>query len=315
MNRVDLSVSIGNLHLSNPIMPASGTFGYGQEYAGLIDLNDLGAIVSKAVSPLPRPGNHPPRMVELKGALLNSIGLQNPGIDGFIEKKVPFLQEFSPPVVVNVVGNDLQEYLQVVEALDPVQRVNGFEINLSCPNVQKGLEFGTTVEGVAHITRELRAVTQKDLWMKLTPTVPNPGELGKAAEGEGADALVAINTIGGMTIDAEARRPVLGAKFGGVSGPAIKAVALKYVWLLYEAVSIPIVGVGGIFNGTDAIEFVLAGATAIQVGTANFVNPTAMPDVLHEIEAWLEQHGESNLRDLIGQAHRTQGVATPIQNH
>lgn len=315
MTAIDLSVSLGKLHLKNPVMPASGTFGYGQEYAGLIDLNALGAIVSKAVSPLPRPGNQPPRMVELKGGLLNSIGLQNPGIQGFIEKKVPFLLDFTPPLVVNVVGNSIEEYREVVEALDPVERVDGFEINLSCPNVQKGLEFGTTTQGVARITRELRAVTKKDLWMKLTPTVPNPGDLGKAAEGEGADALVAINTIGGMTIDAESRRPVLGAKFGGVSGPAIKAVALKYVWLLYESVRIPVVGVGGIFNGTDAIEFFLAGATAIQVGTANFVNPTAMPDVIAQMTEWLEGHGETNLRDLIGQAHRSSGNAVSIKNH
>jgi len=244
-------------------------------------------------------------MVELKGALLNSIGLQNPGIEGFIETKIPFLQDYNPPVVVNVVGNSIDEYRQVVEALDAVDRVDGFEINLSCPNVQKGLEFGTTVDGVARITKSLREATKKDLWMKLTPTVPNPGELGKAAEGAGADALVAINTIGGMTIDAESRRPTLGARFGGVSGPAIKAVALKYVWLLYESVQIPVVGVGGIFKGVDAIEFILAGATAIQVGTANFVNPTAMPDVLFQMRDWLETHNESNLRALIGQAHRT----------
>ncbi|MCA9429062.1 MAG: dihydroorotate dehydrogenase [Candidatus Omnitrophica bacterium] len=315
MMTVDLSVTIGNLKLANPVMPASGTFGYGQEYAGLIDLNDLGAIVSKAVSPAPRPGNKPPRMVELKGALLNSIGLQNPGIEGFIEKKIPFLRQFKPPVVVNVVGNSIEEYRQVVEALDAIDRVDGFEINLSCPNVQKGLEFGTTVDGVARITRELRSATKKDLWMKLTPTVPNPGDLGKAAEGEGADALVAINTIGGMTIDAESRRPVLGARFGGVSGPAIKAVALKYVWLLYESVKIPIIGVGGIFNGVDAMEFILAGATAIQVGTANFVNPTAMPDVISQMADWLEEHGESTLQPLIGEAHRTQGAALSIKNH
>lgn len=303
MSRPDLSVRIGSLDLRNPVMPASGTFGYGEEYSGLIDLNELGAIVSKAVSPHPRPGNRPPRMVELKGALLNSIGLQNPGIQGFIEKKLPFLLDHRPPLIVNVVGNSIEEYREVVEALDPLDRVDGFEINLSCPNVQKGLEFGTTTEGVAKITRELRAATKKDLWMKLTPTVPNPGDLGKAAEGEGADALAAINTIGGMTIDAETRRPELGARFGGVSGPAIKAVALKYVWQLYGSVSIPIVGVGGIFNGVDAIEFILAGASAVQIGTANFVNPTAMPDILREMEEWLVRHGESRLSNLIGQAH------------
>jgi dihydroorotate dehydrogenase (NAD+) catalytic subunit len=302
-SRPDLSIQIGSLLLKNPMMPASGTFGYGEEYSGLIDLQALGAIVSKAVSPLPRPGNPPPRMVELKSSLLNSIGLQNPGIKDFIAKKLPFLEGIEAPVLVNVVGNDLEEYRQVVEALDPVERVDGFEINLSCPNVKKGLEFGTTPEGVGRITKTLREATRKPLWIKLSPMVADPAALGKAAEIEGADALVAINTLGGMVIDLEKRSPVLGAKFGGVSGPAVKPIAVKYVWTLFEAVNIPIIGVGGIFRGVDAIEFLMAGASAIQVGTANFVEPTAMMDVLEEMREWMVDHGVGTLTDLIGCAH------------
>lgn len=303
MTQPDLSVRIGTLELANPVMPASGTFGYGEEYSGLIDLNDLGAIVSKAVSPGPRHGNPPPRLVELQSSLLNSIGLQNPGVTDFIEKKLPFLNDYKPPLLVNVVGNDLDEYREVVEKLDPQERVDGFEINLSCPNVKKGLEFGTTPAGVEGIATSLRKATEKPLWFKLSPMVANPAELGKAAEVAGADALVAINTLGGMAIDIEKRKPVLGARFGGVSGPAVKPVAMKYVWSLYEAVSIPIVGVGGISRGVDAVEFFMAGATAVQVGTANFVNPRAMPDVIGEVSDWLVRHGHDSLAGLVGVAH------------
>jgi dihydroorotate dehydrogenase (NAD+) catalytic subunit len=247
----DLSVCIGPVKLKNPVMPASGTFGYAAEYSGLIDLNRLGAIVSKAVSPASRPGNPPPRMVELDGALLNSIGLQNPGVADFIRDKVPFLDSYSPPLFVNVVGNSIEEYAEVVRTLEGVERVTGFEINLSCPNVSKGLEYGTTPAGVEKITHALREETNKSLWIKLSPNVSSPAELGKAAESAGADALVAINTLGGMAIDIEKRKPVLGARFGGVSGPAIKAIALKIVWLLYEAVHIPVIGVGGIMRSTS----------------------------------------------------------------
>jgi len=299
----DISVQVGSLRLANPVMPASGTFGYGEEYSGIIDLNNLGAIVTKAISTDPRPGNTPPRVVELKSSMLNSIGLQNPGIAGFIEKKLPFLEGFSPPVIANVVGNTIKEYQEVVEALDPLERVDGFEINLSCPNVAKGLEFGTTANGVSRITKTLRQATAKPLWIKLTPDVSNPGELGKAAEEAGADALVAVNTFGGMVIDIEKRKPVLGSRFGGVSGPAIKPMAVKYVWRLYEAVTTPIIGVGGISNGADAIEFIMAGATAIQVGTANFVNPTAMPDVVAGIRDWMVEHKVETLESLVGVSH------------
>ena len=303
MTNPDLSVRIGSLELANPVMPASGTFGYGEEYSGLIDLNKLGAIVSKAVSPSPRHGNPPPRLVELQSSLLNSIGLQNPGVADFIEKKLPFLDGYTPPLIVNVVGNDLEEYREVVEKLDPQERVSGFEINLSCPNVQKGLEFGTTPSGVEGITASLRRGTQKPLWIKLSPMVANPADLGRAAEAAGADGLVAINTLGGMAIDIEKRKPILGARFGGVSGPAVKPVAIKVVWTLFEAVSIPIVGVGGISHGDDAIEFFLAGATAVQVGTANFVNPRAMPDVIDGIDEWMTRHGQKSVKNLIGSAH------------
>jgi dihydroorotate dehydrogenase (NAD+) catalytic subunit len=298
-----LKIHLGSLELENPVMPASGTFGYGEEYAGLIDLNELGAIVSKAVSPLPRPGNKPPRLVELKSSLLNSIGLQNPGVAKFIQTKIPFLESYRPPLIVNVVGNSMAEYIEVVEQLTGHPRVQGFEINLSCPNVAKGLEFGTTTVGLEGITRSLRQRTEKALWIKISPNVPNPAELGRAAEASGADAVVAINTLGGMAIDIEHRRPILGAWFGGVSGPAIKPVALKFVWLLYEALTIPIVGVGGITSGTDAIEFFMAGASAIQVGTHNFVAPDAMVTIKQEIRDWMKVHQLSHLTDLIGIAH------------
>lgn len=303
MNPPSLETRIGSLVLKNPVMPASGTFGYGEEFAPLFDLNELGAIVSKAVSPLPRRGNPPPRLVELKSSLLNSIGLQNVGIHGFLEKKIPFLEGFSPPLLVNVVGNTVEEYAEVVSELDAHPRVDGFEINLSCPNVEKGLEFGTTSRGIEHITQSLRARTKKPLWIKISPNIPNPAELGRAAESAGADALVAINTLGGMVIDIEKRRPVLGAKFGGVSGPAVKPVAMKFVWLLYQAVSIPVIGVGGIDCAEDAVEFLMAGATAVQVGTSNFVNPRVMPDVIEGLKGWMESHKVPGIRDLIGAAH------------
>jgi dihydroorotate dehydrogenase (NAD+) catalytic subunit len=298
-----LETRIGTLHLKNPVMPASGTFGYGEEFAGLIDLNGLGAIVSKAVSVNPRHGNRPPRLVELKSSLLNSIGLQNPGARTFFEKKIPFLENYSPPLIVNVVGDSIEEYREVVETLDPHPRVSGYEINLSCPNVKKGLEFGTTSSGVERITSALRKATQKPLWIKISPNISIPADLGRAAEAAGADAIVAINTLGGMAIDIERRCPILGARFGGVSGPAVKPVALKFVWLLYEAVTIPVVGVGGIANSEDAIEFLMAGARAIQVGTANFVNPRVMPEILEGIGVWMARHGIEDLRSLTGVAH------------
>ncbi len=298
-----LETRIGSLQLRNPVMPASGTFGYGEEFAGLIDLNELGAIVSKAVSVLPRHGNPPPRLVELKSSLLNSIGLQNPGARAFLEKKIPFLEDFTPPLIVNVVGDSIEEYRAVVETLNPHPRVSGYEINLSCPNVKKGLEFGTTSAGVERITSELRKATRKPLWIKISPNIPAPADLGRAAETAGADAIVAVNTLGGMAIDIEKRRPVLGARFGGVSGPAVKPVALKFVWLLYEAVSIPVIGVGGISTGEDAVEFFMAGACAVQVGTANFVNPRAMMEIITGIRQWMVVHGVENLPSLVGIAH------------
>lgn len=303
LNPPSLEVRVGSLTLANPVMPASGTFGYGEEFAGLFDLNRLGALVSKAVSTLPRHGNPPPRLVELKSALLNSIGLQNVGTQGFIEKKLPFLHDYSPPLIVNVVGDSVEEYREVVEALDPHERVSGFEINLSCPNVKKGLEYGTTCAGVERITSALRAGTRKPLWIKLSPNVSNPAELGKAAESAGADAIVAINTLGGMVIDIEKRRPVLGARFGGVSGPAIKAVAMKVVWQLHEAVAVPIIGVGGITRTEDAIEFLMAGATAVQVGTANFVNPLTMIEVIEGMRDWMAERGIKKIREIVGAAH------------
>jgi dihydroorotate dehydrogenase (NAD+) catalytic subunit len=242
-------------------------------------------------------------MVELQSSLLNSIGLQNPGVEDFIAKKLPFLLDYELPLIVNVVGDSLEEYMQVVEPLDSEKRVDGFEINLSCPNVERGLEFGTTFKGVERITKSLRALTRKPLWIKLSPMVSDPRELGRAAEAAGADALVAINTLGGMVLDLEKRKPVLGAQFGGVSGPAVKPIAVKYVWQLYDAVSIPIIGVGGIMKGEDAVEFLMAGATAIQVGTANFVNPLAMPDVLRELSEWMQAHGFESVPQIVGSAH------------
>lgn len=298
-----LETQVGPLRLKNPVMPASGTFGYGEEFAGLLNLNELGAIVSKAVSVHPRHGNPPPRLVELKSSLLNSIGLQNPGARAFLEKKIPFLENYTPPLIVNVVGDSVEEYCEVVKTLDPHPRVSGYEINLSCPNVKKGLEYGTTPAGVEKITTALRKATSKPLWIKISPNVSNPADLGRAAESAGADAIVAINTLGGMAIDIEKRRPILGARFGGVSGPAVKPVALKFVWMLSEAVSIPVVGAGGIATGEDAIEFFMAGASAIQVGTANFVNPRAMPDIIAGIHRWMDDHEVENIASLVGAAH------------
>jgi len=284
-------------------MPAAGTFGYGEEYASLIDLNRLGAIVTKGISLKPQEGNLPPRIWETPGGMLNSIGLHNVGIEAFIQQKLPFLRRFKVPVIVNFFGYTIDEYAEAARRLSTLQGVAALEANLSCPNIKAGgIHFGCTATSVVQITKNLVTSSNLTIIVKLSSQVSNIKEIALAAEGEGAEAITLINTVPAMAIDLECQKPVLGGITGGLSGPAIKPIALKAVWDAASAVKIPIIGVGGIMNYRDALEFLMAGATAIQVGTANFINPMAMLEIIQGIDSFLEQRGFKNIRDIIGSA-------------
>lgn len=305
---VDLRVSIGSLELRSPVMPASGTFGSGREYADLVDLSRLGAIVTKGVSLEPWPGNPQPRIVETASGMLNSIGLQNPGVEAFCADDLPWLAERSLAVIVNVSGHSIDEYVAVAERLDREPAVSALELNVSCPNVDAGgMQFGTSCEAAAAVTAAVRAVTSKPLIVKLSPNVGDIAAIARAVEETGADAVSLINTLLGMAIDVETQRPVLARRVGGLSGPAIKPVALRMVWDVYEAVQVPVIGMGGIATAHDAIEFMLAGATAVAVGTANFVDPAAMTRILDGVEAYCRARGIARVADLVGAAHRSAG--------
>jgi dihydroorotate dehydrogenase (NAD+) catalytic subunit len=298
---IDLSVNIGHLKLKNPVMTASGTFGYGEEYAEFVDLNMLGAIVVKGISLKPMEGNPPPRICETPCGMLNAIGLQNVGLKQFLKEKLPYLRAFDSRIIVNILGNTVKEYVKLAGALDAAG-VDGIELNVSCPNVKKGgIIFGTDKKALAKLTAEVRmAVKHSILITKLSPTVSNITEFGLIAEENGSDAITLINTIPGMAIDTETWRPRLANITGGLSGPAIKPVAVKMVWEAFRAVKIPLIGVGGIMNVRDAIEFMLAGATAVQVGTGNFVRPTATAEIAEGLWTYLEKKGINNLKDIIG---------------
>lgn len=298
---IDLSVNIGRLKLKNPVMTASGTFGYGEEYAEFVDLNMLGAIVVKGISLKPMEGNPPPRICETPCGMLNAIGLQNVGLKHFLKEKLPYLRAFDSRIIVNILGNSVKEYVKLAGALDEAG-VDGIELNVSCPNVKKGgIIFGTDKKALAKLTAEVRmAVKHSILITKLSPTVSNIAEFGLIAEENGSDAITLINTIPGMAIDTETWRPRLANITGGLSGPAIKPVAVKMVWEAFRAVKIPVIGVGGIMNVRDAIEFMLAGATAVQVGTGNFVRPTATAEIAEGLWTYLEKKGINNLKDIIG---------------
>jgi len=298
-----LKVKVGRLELQNPVMPAAGTFGYGEEYASLIDLNRLGAIVTKGISLAPQEGNPPPRIWETRGGMLNSIGLHNVGIEQFAQQKLPFLRSFKVPVIVNFFGYTIDEYVAAARRLSALEGIAALEANLSCPNIKAGgIHFGSTCISVIEITKKLVKSTNCAIIIKLSSQVSNIKEIVLAAEGEGAEAVTLINSVPAMAIDLDRKKPVLGGVTGGLTGPAIKPIALKAVWDAASSVKIPVIGAGGIMDYRDAVEFLMAGATAVQVGTANFINPTTMVEIIEGIDAFLEQRGLKNIREIIGSA-------------
>ena len=293
-------VTIAGVEFKNPVMTASGTFGSGMEYGEFVDLNRLGAVVTKGVASAPWPGNPTPRIVETYGGMLNAIGLQNPGIDVFLERDLPFLQKFDTRVIVNVCGKTVEDYLEVVEKLGDTS-VDMLEVNVSCPNVKEGaIAFGQNAHALCDITAQIKKHARQPVIMKLSPNVTDIGEMARAAESAGADALSLINTITGMKIDIAKRQFALANKTGGLSGPAIKPVAVRMVYQAANVVKIPIIGMGGIGNAEDALEFMMAGATAVAVGAMNFVNPYAAIETIEGIERFMEDQGLENLSDIIG---------------
>jgi len=300
---VDMTVRLGSLELRNPVVTASGTFASGREFADFVDLSRLGAVVTKGVSLGPWSGNASPRIAETASGMLNSIGLQNPGVEAFVAKDLAWLAENAPgtPVIVNVSGHSVAEYAAVIERLEDEPGVAAYEVNISCPNVDAGgMAFGTDCAAAAEVTAACRAVTNRPLIVKLSPNVTDIVSIAASVEAAGADGLALINTLLGMAIDAETRRPQLARVVGGLSGPAIKPVALRMVWQVASVVEIPIVGMGGIMNAEDAVEFLLAGATAVAVGTANFVDPTATMRVVDGLAEYCHRHGFATLSDLTG---------------
>lgn len=297
---MNTQVTIAGVTLNNPVMTASGTFGSGMEYSDFVDLNRLGAVVTKGVANVPWPGNPTPRVAETYGGMLNAIGLQNPGIDVFVERDIPFLKKYDTKIIVNVCGKTVEDYLEVVERLAD-EPVDMLEINVSCPNVKEGaIAFGQKADCLYDITSQIKKKAKQPVIMKLSPNVTDITEMSKAAEAAGADALSMINTITGMKIDIHRRKFALANKTGGLSGPAIKPVAVRMVYQAAHAVKIPIIGMGGIANAEDAIEFLLAGASAVAVGAMNFVNPYATVEVVEGIEAYMERYGIEDVTELIG---------------
>ena len=294
------SVVLAGVELKNPVMTASGTFGSGMEYSEFVDLNCLGAVVTKGVANVPWPGNSTPRVAEVYGGMLNAIGLQNPGIDVFMERDLPFLQQYDTKVIVNVCGKTVEDYLEVVERLADAP-VDMLEINVSCPNVKEGaIAFGQKADCLYDITSAIKKKAAQPVIMKLSPNVTDITEMARAAEAAGADAISLINTLTGMKIDIHRRSFLLANKTGGMSGPAVKPVAVRMVWQCAQAVKIPIIGMGGIMNAEDALEFIMAGATAVAVGCANFINPYATQEIVSGIETFMEKEGVSDIAELIG---------------
>lgn len=301
MNKPDMTVDIAGIKMRNPVMTASGTFGYGEEFAEYMDLESIGALITKGLSLKPKAGNSTPRIVETPGGMLNAIGLQNVGIEAFIAKKMPFLSEVNTPVIVNLYGNSLEEYGELAARIDGIEGVAGVEVNISCPNVkQGGIVFGTDPAAARQVVELVRKSTSKPLIVKLSPNVTDIVAMAKACVDAGAEALSLINTLTGMAIDLNSRRPVLANVTGGLSGPAIKPVALRMVWQVAKAVKVPVIGIGGIMSATDALEFILAGAAAVQIGTASFLTPAASQEIAAGMEKWLLENRVGSIRDLTG---------------
>ena len=298
---MNTKVNLAGVELKNPVMVASGTFGSGAEYSEFVDLNRLGAVVTKGVASVPWPGNPAPRIAETASGMLNAIGLQNPGIDLFSKRDLPFLEKFDTKVIVNVCGHSTEEYLDVVERLADEPRVDMLEINISCPNVKEGgIAFGQDPKAVEAITKAVKAKAKQPIIMKLSPNVTDITVMAKAAEAGGADCLSLINTLTGMKIDIERQTFAIANKTGGLSGPAVKPVAVRMVYQVANVVKIPIIGMGGICTAEDAMEFILAGATAVSIGTANFTNPYTTVEVIDGIEAYMRRHGVEDINELIG---------------
>lgn len=295
-------VHIGRgLAIKNPVMTASGTFGYGLEYGDFIDLNRLGGVLVKGTTLHPRQGNPYPRMAETPSGMLNAVGLQNKGVDYFCEHIYPTISGYDTAMIVNVSGSQVEDYIETAEKINALERIPAIELNISCPNVKEGgMAFGVTCAGAASVVRAVRAIYDKTLIVKLSPNVTDITEIARAVEAEGADSISMINTLLGMAIDAEKRRPVLSTITGGLSGPAVKPIALRMVWQTAQAVKVPIIGMGGIASATDAIEFLLAGASAVEVGTYNFVDPSVTTQIVDGIEDYMHRHGFTDIQDLIG---------------
>ncbi|MFW6011520.1 MAG: dihydroorotate dehydrogenase [Desulfosalsimonas sp.] len=296
-----LSVELGDLHLKNPVMTASGTFGYGLEFDGLVDLDRLGAVVVKGLSLKPAPGNPPPRIVETASGMLNAIGLENIGIEAFVRDKLPVLRQYDTRVFVNIYAETIEQYAELAARIEPVEGIAGIEVNISCPNVKAGgAAFGVDPEAAAGVVKAVRKSTEKFLMVKLSPNVSDIAGMAKCVQDAGADAVSLINTITAMAIDIHTRRPRLANITGGLSGPAIKPVALRMVWQAARAVKIPVVGIGGIMSAEDVLEFMIAGATAVQIGTANFVNPRVSVEIIDELFRYLKENGIKNIKDIVG---------------
>lgn len=298
----DLRVKIGNLELKNPVMTASGTFGYGPEYADFVELSEIGGIIVKGTTLHPRQGNDYPRMAETASGMLNCVGLQNKGVDYFCEHIYPEIKDIDTNMIVNVSGSSPEDYAECAARIDALDKIPAIELNISCPNVKDGgMAFGVTCEGAASVVRAVRKSYHKTLIVKLSPNVTDITEIARAVEADGADSVSLINTLMGMAIDIEKRKPMLSINTGGLSGPAVKPVALRMVWQVAKAVGIPVVGLGGICNANDAIEFMLAGASAIEIGTANFLDPQVTVTVKNGINEWLDKHGCKSVTEIIGQ--------------
>ena len=300
-SKPDLSVEFAGIKLKNPVLTASGTFGYGEEFAEFVDLNKLGGIIVKGISLKPIQGNPPPRIWETPAGMLNAIGLENPGVEVFLSEKLPYLRKFDTAVIVNMFGYTLEDYVAVAERLEGASGIAGIEVNISCPNVKAGgMAFGTDVRSTSELLSAIRKATRLPLIAKLSPNVTDVTAFAKAARDAGCDGLSLINTLLGMAIDVRCRRPRLANCTGGLSGPAIKPIAVRMVWQVAKAVDLPIIGMGGIMTGEDALEFMLAGASAVAVGTANFVNPRATLDVVEGMESLLREQGIDDVKEIIG---------------